>query len=55
MSLTVGKGARVMDIAHVETQASQYVQVISGSAFAGGHGDHEVTARLGAGARAVAW
>ena len=37
MSLTVGKGTRVMDIVrHVETQASQYAQVLSGSAFAGG-------------------
>ena len=36
MSLTVGKGTRVMDIVrHVETQASQYAQVLSGSAFAG--------------------
>ena len=31
MSLTVGKGRRVMDIVrHVETQASQYAQVLSG-------------------------
>ena len=36
MSLAVGKGTRVMDIVrHVETQASQYAQVLSGSAFAG--------------------
>ena len=36
MSLTVGKGTRVMDIVrHVETQASQYAQVLSGSAFEG--------------------
>ena len=36
MSLTVGKGTRVMDIVrHVETQASQYAQVLSGPAFAG--------------------
>ena len=35
MSLTVGKGTRVMDIVrHVETQASQYAQVLSRSALA---------------------
>ena len=36
MSLSVGKGTRVMDIVRqVETQASQYAQVLAGSAFAG--------------------
>ena len=36
MSLSVGKGTRVMDIVRrVETQASQYAQVLAGSAFSG--------------------
>ena len=36
MSLSVGKGTRVMDIVrHVEAQASKYAQVLLGSAFAG--------------------
>ena len=38
MTLSVGKGTRVMDIVRqVETQASQYVQVLAGSAFSRGH------------------
>ena len=67
MSLTVGKGTRIMDIVrHVGTQASPIcsgacrISLRRGHEFVAtgcrqSHGDHETTARLGAGVRAVTW